>query len=86
MGDSLFKTAKSANEYVPQRLAVAPETKLTELFDSEDPGVEYTPGEIFQQPWTWWNTFQRVSAARDELSDFLTKAGLLDSKGGLHLL
>ncbi|MFC1717493.1 SIS domain-containing protein [Candidatus Poribacteria bacterium] len=79
MGDLLFKTAKSVDEYIPQRLAVAARTKLTELVDSEDPGVEYTPGEIFQQPWTWWNTFQRVSAARDELSGFLTAAGLFDN-------
>lgn len=79
MEDPIFKTAKSVDEYIPQRLAEALETKLTDLVDSEDPGVEYTPGEIFQQPWTWWNTFQRVSAARDELSDFLTEAGLFDS-------
>ena len=79
MGNSIFKTAKSVNEYISQRLAVAAKTKLTDLVDSGDPGVEYTPGEIFQQPWTWWNTFQRVSAARDELSDFLAEAGLFDN-------
>jgi len=79
MGDSLFRTAKSVDEYISQRLAVAAKTKLTDLVDNGDPGVEYTPGEIFQQPWTWWNTFQRISAARDELSDFLTEAKLLDS-------
>ncbi len=79
MGNLLFETAKSVDEYIPQRLAVAARTKLTNLIDSGDPGVEYTPGEIFQQPWTWWNTFQRVSAARDELSDFLTEAGLFDN-------
>ena len=79
MGNLLFRTAKSVDKYIPQRLAVAAKTKLTDLADSEDPGVEYTPVEIFQQPWTWWNTFQRISAARDELSDFLTEAGLFDN-------
>jgi len=78
MGNLLFKNAKSAGEYVQQRLSTAAKTKLTGLIDSDDPGVEYTPGEIFQQPWTWWNTSQRISAARDELADFLTEARLFD--------
>jgi tagatose-6-phosphate ketose/aldose isomerase len=79
MGGSLFRNAESVDEYISKRLALAVKTKLTDLVESGDPGVEYTPGEIFQQPWTWWNTFQRISAARDELSNFLTETGLFDS-------
>lgn len=79
MENSLFKTAKSAKEYIQQRLELADKTKLTDLINSGDPGVEYTPVEIFQQPWTWWNTLQKILTVRDELSNFLTKAGLFDS-------
>jgi len=43
-------------------------------------GTEFTPAEIFQQPFIWRDTLRRVKEAKGDLAGFLTGAGILGSE------
>ena len=51
---------------------------LLELSDREkaERGLEHTPREIFQQPATWRNTYERCGERRAELASALREAGI----------
>ena len=51
---------------------------LLELPDKEknERGLEHTPREIWQQPATWTNTYERCRKLRSELADALRNAGI----------
>lgn len=80
----LFETTDSAQEYVTARVAAGPATRLTELIQSDDPGVKFTPTEIAQQPRTWTNTVSRLSDSREALVGFLGKADLFNPNPDLR--
>jgi tagatose-6-phosphate ketose/aldose isomerase len=44
--------------------------------EREARGLVHTPQEIFQQPETWWRTYERVSRVAPELERFLKRAGV----------
>src|SRR3954466_12168466 len=43
-------------------------------------GLVFTPREILQQPETWRNTYNLVNDQRQEVQDFLVRAGVGDGK------
>jgi len=47
--------------------------------DKERLGVVYTPREVFQQPTTWRETYQRMVRLAPAIKEFLVRAGLEDS-------
>ena len=42
----------------------------------ESKGLAHTPQEIFQQPDTWWRTYEKLSQLQPELESFLKRAGV----------
>ena len=50
--------------------------------EREARGLVHTPQEIFQQPDTWWRTFERVSQLASEVESLLKRAGVFEH---LHL-
>ena len=55
-----------------------PLSMLLELSDQEknERGLEHTPREIWQQPTTWTQTYQRCRDRGAELNDVLRRAGI----------
>ncbi|MFC2075672.1 SIS domain-containing protein [candidate division KSB1 bacterium] len=45
--------------------------------EKKERGTEFTPAEIFQQPFIWRDSFRRVKEAKDDVVRFLTGAGIL---------
>ena len=48
--------------------------------EKKERGTEFTPAEIFQQPFIWRDSFRRVKEAKSKLTQFLTGAGILGDK------
>src|SRR5258705_7989464 len=44
--------------------------------ERESKGLAHTPQEIFQQPDTWWRTYEKLSQLQPELESFLKRAGV----------
>lgn len=44
--------------------------------ERESKGLVHTPQEIFQQPDTWWRTYEKLTQLAPELKGFLNRAGL----------
>ena len=49
--------------------------------EREATGLVHTPQEIFQQPDTWWRSYEKLSQLAPELESFLKRAGI---RNGLH--
>jgi tagatose-6-phosphate ketose/aldose isomerase len=46
--------------------------------EREARGLVHTPREIFQQPDTWWRSYERLSQLAPELESFLKRAGVFN--------
>jgi tagatose-6-phosphate ketose/aldose isomerase len=44
--------------------------------ERESKGLAHTPQEIFQQPDTWWRTYEKLLQLQPELESFLKRAGV----------
>jgi D-galactosamine 6-phosphate deaminase/isomerase len=55
-----------------------PLSKILELpaAERQSKGLVHTPQEIFQQPHTWWRTYEKVTKLQAELQNFLRRAGV----------
>ena len=58
-------------------------SEILSLADGEkaNRGLAHTPAEIAQQPDTWWSTFELFGRRRDEIKDFLARAGFRRDTG-----
>ena len=59
-------------------VALDPLSKILELpiGERELRGLVHTPREIFQQPDSWWGTFEKVKSIRRDIQSFLKQAGI----------
>ena len=46
--------------------------------EREARGLVHTPQEIFQQPDTWWRSYEKLSQLAPELESFLKRAGVFN--------
>ncbi|MDQ3175624.1 MAG: SIS domain-containing protein, partial [Acidobacteriota bacterium] len=46
--------------------------------EREARGLVHTPREIFQQPDTWWRSYEKLSQLAPELESFLKRAGVFN--------